>query len=534
MKIRKLLEIGILAGVLATACVDLEVVNPNAPDQSRALVTSTDIEALVGGSFASWWNCSSTSAGPQAIMMTAAYQHSGTAANFGMVEFSSWPKVPVQNRAADFYYGYFQYCWIQLHRGISSVVDGFKALDSGNVNLPADDLARARAFGYFTLGLNHAHAAIVYDQSYIYDNTMSPEDVVLSPYTEVMAAAQGYLDKAIQEATGKTFTIPATWMSQDVSAANLVRMAYSMKARYRAAVARTPAERAAVSWQSVIADVDRGITETWGIRVASGSGYTSGLLVNIPRYGAWGQLSYQMLGMADTSGQYQKWLAKDPWNRHPNLSADQTSDPFLIITADTRFPRGTTLAQQQAAANKGRLYEVFTGAGGYSVGWVRPDRGTFRWSYYRYLANDQWLAAASRNIQNEITVAEMDLLKAEGLFRTGQQGAAATLVNKTRTAAGLNATDAAGTNTSCVPKLPNGQCGNLLEMLKWEVRLETPYQGLGQASWYFHGRGWGDLPEGVFLHLPVPGRELELLGAPFYTFGGIGGEAAAPKGTYGF
>jgi hypothetical protein len=80
----------------------------------------------------------------------------------------------------------------------------------------------------------------------------------------------------------------------------------------------------------------------------------------------------------------------------------------------------------------------------------------------------------------------------------------------------------------------NGDCGSLLEMLKWEVRLETMYKGLHMAPWYFHGRGWGDLAEGSFLNVPVPGREAELLGIPSYTFGGPGGDGSAPVGTYGY
>ncbi|HSJ24139.1 MAG TPA: hypothetical protein VK929_05670, partial [Longimicrobiales bacterium] len=86
---------------------------------------------------------------------------------------------------------------------------------------------------------------------------------------------------------------------------------------------------------------------------------------------------------------------------------------------------------------------------------------------------------------------------------------------------------------SCVPKLPNGSCGDLFEMLKWEIRMETAYQGYFSSPWYFHGRGWGDLAQGTPLQLPVPGREAELLMIPTYTFGGIGGESAAPSGTYG-
>jgi hypothetical protein len=402
------------------------------------------------------------------------------------------------------------------------------------VTLPPNELSRATAYGYFVLGLAHGSTAIMFDQGYIYDPTINVDDVKLAPYPEVLTAALGYFDKAIAEATGKTFTIPATWMSQEVPAAQLVRIAHSMKARYRAAAARTPAERAAVNWAQVIADVDKGVTATWSINVRSASGFSSGTMANLVRYGPWHQLSFQVHGMADQSGQYQRWMAKAPLDRHPNLSADQTGDPFVIITPDLRFPRGTTLAEQTLLANRGQRFEISRATGGYGAQWNRPDRGTFRWSFYRNWRDQHWEVAANRTDHPEITIHEMRLLKAEALFRTGDLAGAATLVNMSRTAAGLNATNAAGLNTSCVPKLPNGQCGNLLEMLKWEVRMETMFYGLHMAPWYFHGRGWGDLAEGSFLSLPVPGREAELLQIQLYTFGGPGGQGSAPVGTYGY
>lgn len=535
MNMRKRMAVAVFTALAATGCLDLDIMNPNSADAQRALATDSDIEALIGGGWRSWWNCSSYSSASPAILMTMAYQHSGTAANFGMVEFSGWPKKPAHAVPSDVYYGNnVGTCWTQLFRGVSAVVDGMKALDGGAVTLPADRAARAEAFGNFVLGLAHGSAALLYDQAYVYDATIAVDDVEFKPYPEVMTAALGYLDKAIAAASGQSFVIPATWMSREVTAAELARLAHSYKARFRANVARTPAERAAVDWAAVVADADKGITSTWYVDVRSATGFTSSTKVNIFRYGAWGQLSYQVLGMADTSGQYQKWLALPPDSRHPNLSADQQSDPFLIITPDKRFPQGADRATQSAAANRGTLYHIYTGTGGYSVGWVRPDRGTFRWSYYRYHASDMWLAAANRTDDAEFTLAENRLLKAEGLLRTGNRAGAADLVNVSRTAAGLSPADAAGTNASCVPKLPNGTCGDLMEMLKWEVRLETIYAGLQHAPWYFHGRGWGDLSEGVPLQFPVPGRELELLGLPSYTFGGPGGDFAAPKGTYGY
>jgi hypothetical protein len=533
MKFPKILALGAVVGLTSTACLDLDVVqNPNAPDAERALATPGDVEALIGGGWGSWWGAVSGSGSTGPILMTMAYQHSATAANFGMVEFSGWPKVPVHHLNAQVYYGQFASSWTSHYRAVSAVVDGLKALESGAIELPDDQAARARAFGFYVLGLAHGSTAMMFDQGYIYDPSIATADVTLHPYAEVMTAALGYFDKAIAEASGKSFSVPNTWISRETSADLLVKLAYSMKARYRAAVARTPAERAAVDWAAVASDASKGVTEDWTVNVASGSGFSSGTRVNIHRYGPWGQLSYQVLGMADQSGGYQRWMARDVLSRHPNLADNQVDDPFLLITPDKRFPQGATIAAQQAS--DGTLFELPTASGGFGAQWNRPDRGTFRWSYYRYVAGNQWLSAATRSTHTEISIAEMNLLRADAAFRAGDKATAAQLINLTRTAAGLNATDAAGTNTSCVPKLVSGACGDLWEMLKWEVRLETIYTGHHMASWYFHGRGWGDLAEGSFLHLPVPGREAELLAIDAYTFGGSGNPGAAPVGTYGY
>jgi hypothetical protein len=518
-----------VAGLVSAGCVDLEVQNPGSPDRDRALRTANDVEQLIAGSYRNIYNVTIDPDDIGPVLMTASFEHAGSAGNFGMVEFSSWPRVPVHNLQAQPFSLQFRQAWPRFYRAVSSVNTGLQILDEGTVTLPDAQLSRARAYGYFVLGLAHGGAALIYDQAYIYTPEMSLDQVALAPYPEVMNAALGFLDKAIAEAQGKTWTIPEQWMARETSAANLVRIANSYKARFRANLARTPAERAAVNWNQVIADVDAGITAPFSWNQRTGSGWGESTLLNITRLGGWGNMPYQVFGMADQSGQFQKWLAKDPWERHPFLSADQASDPFLIITPDKRYPQGSTIAEQQA--NKGTHIQVEANYGG---NWIRPDRGAFRWSFYRYHVMDQWRTpATNRHDYEEITMAEMRMLKAEGLIRTGNNAAAADLINVTRVAAGLNPTDASGTNTSCVPKLPNGTCGNLMEMMKWELRLETVYRGLYGATWYFNGRGWGDLPLGTFLQVPVPGREAELLGLQPYTFGGTF-PSSAPVGTYGY
>ena len=129
----------------------------------------------------------------------------------------------------------------------------------------------------------------------------------------------------------------------------------------------------------------------------------------------------------------------------------------------------------------------------------------------------------------------MHLLKAEALYNKGDLAGVATLINMTRTGAGLNATDATGTNTSCVPKLPDGSCGNLWEMLKWEKRMQIQMQGMLGAPWYFDSRGWGDLFKDTPLQFPAPCKELQVLQIlPCYSFGGSGGEMSAPLSTYAY
>jgi len=229
--------------------------------------------------------------------------------------------------------------------------------------------------------------------------------------------------------------------------------------------------------------------------------------------------------MADQSGNFQTWNAASLATKSYKIG----DKDILIITPDNRFPQGSSVDAQRLA--EGRYFHLNRP---YEAGstWARPDRGTWRWSWYKEHRNDSYTMEGNFD-QVEINLAEMRLLKAEGLYHTGQKAAAAQIINETRVAAGLNATDAAGTNTSCVPKLPNTQCGDLWEMLKWEKRMENTFKGPMANLWFFDGRGWGDLWKDTWIQLPMPCAEAQVLQLlPCLTFGGAGGEGAAPLSTY--
>jgi starch-binding outer membrane protein, SusD/RagB family len=523
----------LLAVLPLAGCYDLEVTNPNDPDLRGAFASGAEVEAHIAGAFRDWYVVeTSHRTFPQALSGVS-FQHSTWAVCDA--PYAEIPRRGIENeQAAECVVSVAT--WEGLYRTLVRVADGLTVLDERadfRAELGPAATARLRAFARFVQGLAHGSLALLYDRAGLVDATgdRAASQALLS-YGAVMDAALDYLYQAEALSAGAGWAaIPAEWMSVEVSPEQLARLARSYAARLRANVARTPVERAGVDWAAVLADAEAGITGDW--LVGGGQHWRAGALYIVHRAPRPTQASYFILGMADGSGSYQRWLSLPLFDRRPNpVSGDGEEDPILIVTSDTRFPRGSTVEEQ--VANGGTMFVIpsqeTTGMGVTDL-WGRPDRGTWRWSYYRWIgAQDYAMDAVTR--WPAITVAELRLLRAEALLRTGDAAGAAALVNESRTAHGLGSTDAAGTNVDCVPRLPDGACGGLMEMLKWEKRLETHWKGAFLSSWYFDGRGWGDLHAGTFLHVPVPCGELTKLGSACYTFGGGGSDGTSPGSGY--
>jgi hypothetical protein len=519
------------------ACANLDVVNPNAADTGRVLSTPGDVESLISGAFNTWFQGNYYYYGPGLFMSNQSFQHAAPWANAGMYDYGKIPRAGIVNDASDSNYDYWTYPWYHMYRAIAAVASGLQSLDNPDVAsaLPASDVLRDQAFGYFILGMGHSSLAILYDQAFIIDETTDvSQPQTASPYTDVMSAAMGYFDKALQLCSQGSFTIPVSWAETDgLTNTYLAQIIHSEKARYMAAIARTPAERKALDWTAIMQNIDQGITETYApFMDGANNNWLQGTLW-LANWGGWGESPYWMYGMADQSGNYQRWLDQPVANKLPNPA----DGDIVIVTPDQRFPQGTTIAEQQD--NPGTNLMAMSEDDAHGV-WAHPERGQWRWSWYHNDEYDAYEGSFMGNIP-EIPMSEMNLLKAEGLYYKGDMAGAAALINITRTAAGLNATDASGTNTSCVPKVPNGDgtsashCGNLWEMLKWEKRIEDAFLGLYGVPWYFDSRGWGDLWAGTQLEFPVPCKELQTLQIlPCYTFGGQGGDQVSGVSTYHF
>ncbi|UCC84028.1 MAG: hypothetical protein JSW46_03605, partial [Gemmatimonadota bacterium] len=460
-KIKKTEVLATLLLLGAAACADLDVVNPNAPDAERALRTASDVQSLIGGSFRQAYIGGTEYDGASFHQSVISFQTSAPWNNAGMVPLGWLPRPELVNDPADQWYGNQSFAWFQAYKAIAAASDGIRAINASE-ELRAElgpDTIPAMAFAKFVQGYGHAYLGVMFDQAFIVDETTDlTVEQQLSPYGDVMDAAFGYFDQALALTSGATFTIPDTWMSVSVPAGQFEQIIHSLKARYRAAVARTPADRAAVEWGLVWNDADAGVDADFAMATTHfdwGCDAWCNLMWDYFSYSAWQQLTYFILGMADQSGNYQAWLDLPVLERVPSVATGGTFD-VLIITPDLRFAQGATIEEQEAdcpydVASDTYCYNrdpypatwAYPGTG-YNIQeqWQKPERQKWRWSYY--FSTEPWNLTWGPGDGNtvEISVDEMNLLKAEAHYRQGQLAEAAALINLTREVAGLNATDA--------------------------------------------------------------------------------------------
>jgi hypothetical protein len=430
-------------------------------------------------------------------------------------------------------------------RNVSDVLNRAKA--PGFALASSGDQQRLIAMAHFIHGLTLGILSTTYDSIGVPRPSDGPAEVPgLEPYAAVNTYALAELDSALLYArkTGTT-AIPATWLTGpsggSVTVANFIRLIRSYKAKLRAQVARNPTERAAVNWTEVIADATNGLTADFVVTMNPSSGWDYNWLQAGLHFrdANWHQMPYYIIGMADVSGAYDTWLA----------TARDARTPFLIQTPDLRFPQGATRTAQQTPCPATNLDCVLPRAGQYFRN--RPpgeDQAAEGWraSYYDHY---RWRAFADAGRVGNFpifTVAEVNMLAAEGYLRTGNIPAATALIDKTRVPAGLpaltgvitTATDPVPGGASCVPRVPVGPnftstaCGNVFEAMKWEKRMETAYTFYG--DWYLDSRGWGELAEGTPLSWPVPFQELDARKMSIYDLGGAGQPGGAPPSIYGF
>jgi hypothetical protein len=534
----------------------LAVKNYSNPDVARVYATPASIEGVIGTLYQSVFaaaHASSESINTQSKALSL--ETYGSVANFGMNTREGIPRIAIDNSRSGAQAGNAN-TFNLFSRASRTAATAVLALDAlttsgGTLGTPAQN-TRARAFGFLAGGLALGYLSLSYDSAAVVTPQVATDVVpALSSYADVNKAALALIDTAIALAQSASatngangFPLPTAWLSTAGTAgltqAQFVGLARAHKARIRAGVARTPAERQAVDWTAVIADATNGITADHLLFVTAGWACAydcSQMEVSA----GWGQISPMYYGMADTSGFYATWIGTPISLRDP---------AGTFVTSDRRWPNGGAACPGSGC----RAAQTAASALPLAAGLYFRNKPSGEdvsgdpWGTSNYIHSRWWPFTHPTGAGGNypfVTKAEMDMLAAEGYIRTSNFTAALTLINASRTKNGLPAIGAItslsqkiGALKGCTPQVPQPpafntvDCGNIMEAMKYEKRMETAFAGFMQ--WFVDSRGWGDLVEGTALHWPVPNGEMDARVQPFYSLGGLGGVSAAPKGTYGF
>jgi hypothetical protein len=543
MRPARLLVTAVVAASIvgAVACGELDVTNPNNPSRVTVVSSSQDALALISNGLLQWFNRAGSTS-PSVALSVMADEFSTGFADFGGQDLSKEPRegINIQNPTngpphhATFpdYYG-----------NIAALNTALQAIDKFDLVLRnsagQDVTTEANAFAKFLQGLNHGYAAMMFDKSYVYSESVDTDTLrftggntgvqdLIRPYDEVMDTALVELGAALQLATSKTFTYPTTsanvwFLGVPRTNTDLAKIVHTYMARFMVYVARNPAERQAVDWNAVIAHIDQGITADFyvtgvvGVVESSYKNRVARLRTTIP--GDFMRVDYRMIGPADVTESFRSWYAL-PW---------ATRNPYRMVGTPDRRIQGATTRPASCLPASVPLADCGLYMGYHNSTLFNVDRGLGQRSFYffhRYGAGTSWQSGPIYLVN----VAEMDLLKAEGLIRLNRPDEAIPLINKYRVAnGGLPAVDingAPGTAPNCVPRKLNGDCGSLWDALRYEKRIET--MGLEGGPAFYDARAWGFLEAGTAVHFPMPLRDLQLLRIEPYTFGGVAGVDAAP------
>lgn len=515
----KMLRFAVAGAVLFPlgACLGLDVTNPNEPERERALSNAADVEALIRSQFRTYWGVTqggvADEGGPGPALDAAAEVEASNSANNGTWDMGNIPPDAVVNQVGYRWGVWSRTPWLEMNRGLASIRSGLLSIEEQNLEAKLDDPQRVQAFSKFMQGLFHGYLALMYDRAFVLDETVDePADVELQSYSEVMQAARGYLAEARSIAQASDFSLPDGWLGPSSrSSDDLVRLTHSYEARFMTAVARSPDERAAVSWSEVLNHVDQGIVEDFGIDLDGPGGVWNGPYKGRSARGS--SVFLPLIGPADQSGGYVDWENTAPRNRQP----------FTVVTDDRRIHGDTP----EDAGKYMEWREFFNN---------QRERGTWFLSSY----SPTWwrdISDTGFGFAPEVSVQEMEFLAAEAHIRQGSPGAALPLINDARVEQGeLPPATADGVSGSeCVPRavgpltkasgLSEGECGDLMTTLIYEKRIELFELTAGLS--FFDARGWGILRTGRPIHIPLPMEDIQVLGMSHYTFGG-GGEGSAP------
>ncbi len=485
--IKKHLIIAVI-GIVSFSCADLDIENINKPDRNEVLTNPDGVKGIAAGLFNTWFMQEQHNFGsPGPAMWVMADWGTVTFANYATRDMSEEPRIFFDNQPSYPYQSVTRNFWRYMYSVVTSANDVVFAIDNGlQIGDRGSESMMVKGIGYFMQGLGNGYIGLVFDKAYPSDESTDYGQLEPTDYKGSINIAISQLENAIEIFDNNTFTLPSEWFNgNEFTNYDMSKLAHSFIARLMVYSARNKQQTEAIDWNQVLDHADKGITSDFNIE-GDGNGSERKWMSWYKYYMGrpnWGKVDMRVIHMLDET-------------IPPNWPDDGIND----------LPH-----EGRIISNDNRIATDFE----YNSSNNRPERGLYRWSTYRYKRLDDYFNANFFAPVVMMRKAEIDLFKAEALFRLERVGEAAEVINN-------------GTRVTRGGLPPVGDDADAVyKAIVYERTIELPLTGMGIE--YFDMRRTGMLQDGSLLHFPVPAQQLETMQLPLYTYGGINPQYGMPN-----
>jgi len=453
---------------------DLEVINQENPNDEILASDPVALQSTAGNLINSWFLTVHSTNGPAAAFSTMADASTVSWGNFGMRDLSSEPRIAFNNST-----GYSNDVTASYFNSLYSLLTDSNTLVSAvEAGTEFDNPEMISMMGKFGQALSVGYLALVFDRVWLYDNNgpVGENETGEADYKAAMKYALEKLDEAIAIADNNSFTLPEKWIpGVNATSETMSQFMNSMGARMLVGNLRNSAEKSTADWNKVLQYSNNGITSDFDILMDDINWYAL-LPQTYLVYPGWGRVDMRVINLMDPN-------TPSYWSNEFDTLPESSSDDARLATD----------------------YEYL------SSNSFSPDRGKYHFSSYRYARYDDYITEWTIPV-TEFSKSESDLYKAEAYLNiNGDAASAAAVVN-------------AGTRTSRGELPPVAPIvDDVYAAIHYERMVEFAYTGMGIS--FFEMRKENLLQKGTLLHFPIPGKSLDAIPEPYYTYGGTEGVA---------
>lgn len=487
---KKFLAILFTISLVTYSCSDLDVENVNQADRDRALKSDSDLTSLINGS--------TTSIFSRLIGFDNIYtnqmsdQTTTTNAYSDFWAFGDQPRREMNNNSTNGSLFTISSNWSDFNSQIynaNTLLDlvnnkGRVILDDNDEDV-TDHLVNTAKF---IRGMCQSYIGLLYDKGYIMDENTDPITVEFSTYGEMIASGLEDLQDVLNN-TPSDYKL-RLYEGYNINRDDFIKLVNTYMAKFIMGKARTSAET--VDYAEVLTHINNGITTDFNPPAKQSILFNNGQ--------DW--MCYTLSGGAG-------YIPVD--QKIPYLAAN---DP---VTQPADYPTDNTVLGQ-ATSSDPRFAQYFQYTTDF--GFLNPARGRELFSNYFHnrfkTGNNRNVDGASTNI---FSLAELQYLKAEAQYKSGDLAGAATTLNGSPRYTVGNITTLAND-------------AEIKKALLYEYAIELHLNGSLGNNYFFMRRN-DLLQKGTPTNFPVPASELEITGDMTYTFGGEAnaGQDGSASGT---